>query len=528
MWATATSFPTIMPEDPNEMITVTGTPEDNFPDVQRAQFCESSTTASSNNYVKEYKIPTKCTQPLAIVTDPAGNVWFAETNAGRVAKFDPSTETFTEFENPNWPEMGRSMMWGLDYSSDGKLWFTDEAYDLVWIFSTVDETYSLLQFPAGEDSLPQRLEVHGSQIIVNDFTGNKITFFDVFQTDDDSFFVSVPSPVENSFTSAFAVDSDDNVWYTNWVFQGGGVLVKLDKEKFLRETPNLSFENPEENELLMQDYAESFPLPMDIITPNGISVDDQGMVWISDTSSSSIYRFDPMTETYTKYVTSPPPVSAFGNATGIIKTPISRPYWNQIGDDGMLVFNAQTSNTIGVFDTVNEKIIEYQIPSKNPNWADCEAIENCGLAQTFDFAIDGDKIWFTEWVENNIGVVDTSKSLPVDFELDKASISLSKGEQVQLIASISSVSEVSTNVPIGPLTEDIDDIQIVSSTPTLFDDLVITPSEEQFRFEDSSFKQVPITISASETAVTGDYKILIGVRSNDVTLSKFIDLEISE
>ena len=29
-----------------------------------------------------------------------------------------------------------------------------------------------------DDSLPQRLEVVGSQIIINDFTGNKITFLD--------------------------------------------------------------------------------------------------------------------------------------------------------------------------------------------------------------------------------------------------------------------------------------------------------------------------------------------------------------
>ena len=55
--------------------TVTGTPADNFPDEQRAQFCGSS-IAKSTDYIQEFSIPTVCTNPLAIVTDYDGNVWF--------------------------------------------------------------------------------------------------------------------------------------------------------------------------------------------------------------------------------------------------------------------------------------------------------------------------------------------------------------------------------------------------------------------------------------------------------------------
>ena len=61
-----------------------------------AQFCSTNELAGSNEYVKEYKIPTACTQPLAITVDHNGIVWFAQTNTGMVAKFDPLTETFTE------------------------------------------------------------------------------------------------------------------------------------------------------------------------------------------------------------------------------------------------------------------------------------------------------------------------------------------------------------------------------------------------------------------------------------------------
>ena len=43
-------------------------------------------------------------------------------------------------------------------------------------------------------------------------------------------------------------------------------------------------------------------------------------------------------------------LSTYGNQTGIIKSPISRPYWIEADDQGRLVFNEQTSNNISVMD----------------------------------------------------------------------------------------------------------------------------------------------------------------------------------
>jgi len=164
----------IIPEEQRD--DATGTPLDLYSDEDRPRFCESG-LAKSSTYVTEYKIPTPCTQPLAITTDPFGNVWFAQVNTGNVAKFVPATESFTEYDNLLWPIGARSMIWGIDYSPDNSIWFTDETHDTVWKFSIDDETYTPSGFPEAEDSLPQRLEVVGSKIIVNDFSGNFIAFF---------------------------------------------------------------------------------------------------------------------------------------------------------------------------------------------------------------------------------------------------------------------------------------------------------------------------------------------------------------
>ena len=216
------------------------------------------------------------------------NVWFTQTNTGKLAKFDPVTETFVEYENPNGQQGGRSMMWGIDYSPDGSIWYTDEANDSVWKFSIQDETYERTNYPKLLESLPQRLSVEGSKIIVNDFTGNKLTFLDPTQTGEGMAYLTVPSPVEGSVTGGFDVDADDNVWYTNWIFQSGGVLVKLNQSKIFEQSNIMT-----ENTTALFDVLDIYQFPPGMTTPNGVSADSKGKIWIADTSSSFFFKFDP-------------------------------------------------------------------------------------------------------------------------------------------------------------------------------------------------------------------------------------------
>ena len=487
----------------NTELTLTGTPADNFPDAQRAQFCGSG-DAKSTTFVKEYSIPTDCTNPLAIVTDYDGNVWFAQTNTGKLAKFDPNTESFTEFPNPIWPKHGRSMIWGIDYSPDGSLWFTDESYDSIWKFSTQDEKYQVMRYPSEGNSLPQKLKVDGSQIVINDFTGNKITFLDPTQSNDNLRYLSIPSPVNGSVTGDFTIDADKNVWYTNWVFQQGGVLVKFDQEGYRN-----SIANADGNSLPMLDYVKIFQLPFELFTPNGI-VSDNGMIWLADTSNSAVFNFDPATQQFTQYVTSDPKISTYGNSTGVIKSPISRPYWIETNSDGQLVFNEQTANSIAILDPKSESLVEYMVPSKNPSWGDCNNIPDCGLAQVFDFTIHGDKIWFTEWVENNIGVVDTSIPLPFGIELDSKDISLLPGESKNLSFTISPQ-------------QDLSDVSLILSDSSNF--LAVTSNVSDSLQLDTP-RNVDVTISASDDATPGTYKILLGAQTEDVSISKFVTVTV--
>ena len=486
--------------------TKTGTPMDNFPDDQRATFCGGS-DAKSTSFVKEYQIPTLCTQPLAIKVAPDGNVWFVESNAGQIAKFDPTSETFTEFENELWPEGARTMSWGMDYSSDGTMWYTDGSFDTIWRFDTISKTYDAISYPVSEEgSLPQKLAISGSNIIVNDFTGNKITFFDLSQNIDEITYSSIVAPIPNSFTGDFAIDSENNLWYTNWIPDTTGLLLKFNIEQYKQD----SYLASTGMDIPLENYFDVYDFPTGLSTANGLSVDENDNVWIVDTSSSFFFKFDPNEETFTKFITSTPQKSAYGNSTGIIKSPISRPYWSETDMNGTLIFNEQTSNQLAVFDIEKETLVEYMVPSKNPNWADCEdkSDSNCGVAQIFGFDAIGDKIWFTEWAENKIGVVDTGKPLPFTVSTNIESITIKKGETKTISMDINKLSNTGkTNFNFAH----------TASAVTKSSDLLVSHD-----FVNSD--EIVVSITASEIALSGEYKLLLGVYNSEINVSKYIDV----
>jgi len=496
--------------------------------AESLQFCSTNDQPMSNKYVKEYKIPTVCTQPLAITVDHEGTVWFAQTNTGKIAKFDPITEAFTEYDNAVWEEIEklmilnaiendmqpiklRSMMWGMDYFADGSIWYTDEATDSIWKFSIDEEFYDVISYrEAHEDSiqsLPQKLVLEGSKIIINDFAAGKLSFLDYAQMNQGLRHYAIPSVIPDAVTSDFALDSGKNVWYTNWVPSGQGILVKFDY-------PGYEFQSTQgevTQGLLLQDFVEWYNFPVGLTTPNGVTIGPDHKVWLADTSSNYFFSFDPKTKEFTKYTTSVPTIDSYGDASGVIKNPVSRPYWIE-HHDGNLIMNEQTANRIGVFNPSTETLIEYTVPSRNSNWSDCEGIDYCGIAQVFDFAAYGKKIWFTEWVENNIGVVDTSIPLPFSIDIDRKEITLEKGQTTEITFEVTKVSSSSNNT-----------VSINSSSTSTFSDIIIT-HENDFSLSDKT--TISVEIMASEHALSGTHKVLLGAYTDDIAVSKFITVTV--
>jgi virginiamycin B lyase len=156
------------------------------------------------------------------------------------------------------------------------------------------------------------------------------------------------------------------------------------------------------------------------------------------------------------------------------------------------------------------------IPSKNPNWGDCGKLKDCGVAQVFGFAIDDKKIWFTEWVENNIGFIDTQKQLPFSIETSNQMITLEKGEFVELLLTVD-YNKISDSLNTEFLSAH------TASTTTNFSDIEISSIRKSIQNNSEEFL---VKIHASDTSLSGEYKVLIGIGNDEITISKFIDIKI--
>jgi virginiamycin B lyase len=175
-------------------------------------------------------------------------------------------------------------------------------------------------------------------------------------------------------------------------------------------------------------------------------------------------------------------------------------------------FNEQVANSLGVYDPSTQSLVEYLVPSKNPNWSDCGNFtqQDCGVAQVLDFTVDHSKVWFSEWVENNIGVLDSSVALPITVNESDTAITVHRGQNATI------------SLNINPQEQLTSPVSIITSNTAGTQNISIIPEETQVTVDKS--KTVKILISADNFAVTGTYKILIGARYNDITVSKYIDV----
>lgn len=484
------STETLKEKNEEPEIKITGTPADKYASDERDQHCGSS-NAKTNQYIKEFKIPTPCTQPLSIIADHEGKIWFTQTNTGNIAMFDPESEEFTEYPNDMWSLNSASMSWGITHTEDDEIWFTDEKYGALWKFSIPDEEYSKFEIQGKtKKSFPQKIGLYNDNFIINDFTGKQIVILNHEKLDNGQYTNSTLSTPEGFFTSQAVIDNEGNMWFIMWKFQKEVILVKTNS---------------------VTQKVEQFTLPDSIQAPNGVAMGPLGSIWIADTAGNSFYKFNPDDKKVTEFVTSKPSVLTYGNASGLIKTPITRPYWNAFDSDGNMWFNQQTGNRLAVFNPNSESLIEYDIPSKNPSWSDCGDLTDCGLSQSFGFAFKGDEIWFTEWVENNIGILDTSITIPISLEIENDIISIKQGEQKEILVSA-----------IPQTNQSIDLILTGNSNSEL---IKVSTKAESTNVSDQAL-QIPVTISVDENAHQGIYKILLGTQIPEVVVSTYVTIKV--
>jgi len=110
-------------------------------------------------------------------------------------------------------------------------------------------------------------------------------------------------------------------------------------------------------------------------------------------------------------------------------------------------------------------------------------------------------------VENNIGVVDTSIPLTFSIDTDKEEITLEKGQTAQITLKITNRSSNAIDASVN------------SSSTSTFSDITIT-HENNFSLSDKT--TITVEITASEHALSGTHKVLLGGYTDDIAISQFI------
>ena len=514
---------------PNQELTPTNTPQDRFTNAERPRFC-GTPGAGNTPYITEFEIQRECTQPLAITTDENGDVWFTQTNTGNLGRFDPTTLEFAEFYNPNWTQI-HSMMWGITPYGDDAIWYTEDSQDAIWKYDKITGEYLNLNYNLSEATFPHRIVVLETLLVINDYTGDRISFFNKGEEEGQLRFWNLFSPLISAIISEVAFDSNYDMWYANWHDGADGLLVKFSLVDYYG-----AFDvgiNGTIPTVEPRDYVTTIKLPKSGLAINGVAIDYANDIWLTDTNSSDFYGYSPQSGEFTRYSTPPPDPSAFGNSTGIILEPITRPYLAETDYLGRIVFNEQTANRIGVFDPQSDSLIEYTVPSKNPFWSDCDETDTeCGIAQVLGFHPNNNEIWFTEWVENNIGVLDTSIAIPYTVKLDPQTIYMNTNSTKNVTLDITV-----QDIDMGPtvFSRPWQETDLINSTSidTAIEPRFIMSSVSDINGLDISKQDMPIIANSTnildimvttENIADGTYKVALGVGDRDVNVSSYLTI----
>jgi virginiamycin B lyase len=217
-----------------------------------------------------------------------------------------------------------------------------------------------------------------------------------------------------------------------------------------------------------------------------------------------------------------------GNNNTSIENSYTLPYWIQKGDNNTLWFNEHTGNKIVTFDPLQNKLVEYWIPSQNKLFGICKENEICGIANALQFsASSNNSVWFTEWTENKIGYVKANQLLPIDIEVDKENVTLRRGDSTEIKVTMNATNTSSSYNNNENNLWTMEDSATVKENGSLNGTgLTGQFSEKSFTLDNGEEKTVSYILTASQDIQPGRYTLMLGSGNDEVTVMKAIDLNI--
>ena len=170
----------------------------------------------SKEFEKHLRLPTEESGPSALLLDDNGNMWFAESLAGKIGVVDSKNFEITEYV----PDTPLDEPFALLFDKSGSLWLSEHIGPSISKFDPVLETFERVDVPNPE-SLPFGMAIDKYD---NIWFGQHVTDeLGVYDPHNDQLIeVSIPTP--ESFTQFVTSDDDGNIWFVEQRGQKLGVV----------------------------------------------------------------------------------------------------------------------------------------------------------------------------------------------------------------------------------------------------------------------------------------------------------------
>ena len=500
-------------------------------------FCGHS-KANSNQFITEYRLPYKCEMPLGIAIDDgsstnanhsastAAKVWYVSGKNGSLGSYDIKNKKFDrEHVIPLWKPrqspIDYSQVWTLKIDQKGNIWLTDEKQNALWRYIRSSQSFEMYPIPATSSAFgttyPVSLDFDKNGDIY--FVGIRSTslwFGDVakMKNNTSSGITSIPMPVTGFkgidpdliSTGSLTIDTKHNVvWISMLAYPQKGQILRyhIDTKTF-----------------------DTFDMPKLLTSPVGTVVDESGNLWVTDHGTSLFYMLNPLNNSITLYVTSKASNRVFGGGNNTSPgSYYTLPYWIETGPNGSILINEHTGNKIAKFDHAEKTLIEYWIPTQNKAFSSCP-IDNktsnnsCGIANALQFAASkiSNQLWFTEWSENKIGKVDTTKPLPFYVAINPHDVVVDKGHSINIDVNVISNSSSAINLNMlssGTFTPTGD----LGNSTGIFsqDSISIAPGQP---------KEISYIFTPSSDLKPGDYTLMLGAENDSVSYLRAVRVTI--
>ena len=444
----------------------------------------NAATASEKlpQYIDEYTIPTAASAPLAITVDANGVVWFTESNASKLASFNPVDHAFNEYRVPTVGDM-----WGVTLDHHGYVWLTQYSgkgsvspggsvvfggIGRLIRFDPIRKNFTSIDVPTAS-SFPMRLVVdRQNRVWFTELLGNKIGIYDQVKKQLTEYSV----PTNASGPADLTFDKDGNLWFTEAYSRSLGEFFPQN-ESFI--------EYPLGNSTSSQIVS----------SPVGLAFDSEGNLWVADHGGNWIVQFNPLTRGIVKYPTHFPPQDVY---------PISLVNDLLTDSKGRVWFVEHGGNSVGYLNIQDHTMTEFPIPT--------------GPISTslWIAAAPNGNIWFTEWSANKIGVVQSNVPVPVSIDVPQTYLLLRPGDETTISLVTRTSQELAGN---GTLryswsSYNLMDISVAFSSPyPSLGSLTDTPSQAE--------------LIISSTTKPGNYTLGLGIDTGNVIVWRMIQVQVT-